>query len=237
MGSQWTADLGRSVELRDGTSDRQVWADTFTGRYHLPPADMPAPSTVLDLGANIGLTAAHYKTLWPEAEVVAVEMDEDCAEVARRNAPGVEVHVHAVAAQSGWGWYDASVLAEAFTFVRDGDGPVEPQGILGPQHGVEDGRRRLVPAFTLRQTIRQRFCEHLVPDDCLLDFLKLDIEGEEWAILADPVWAPFVRHLVVELHGDGTSAELVADAVALLEAAGMQARHHPPHPQAVYAWR
>ncbi len=234
--AQMTADLGRPVLLRRDTSDRQVWADTFTGRYHLPPDDMPAPSTVLDVGANIGLTAAHYRALWPTAQIVAVEMDADCADLARQNAPGVDIQCHAVSALGGWGWFNTTARAEAYTFVRGGAGRIEPQGILGPQHGMAAEGRKLVDSFTLRQTIRRSF---MVPDNGPLDFLKLDVEGEEWALFAAPSWADLVRHMVVELHAldAATTAELVISAIDRLTAIGFEARHHPPHPQSVYAWR
>lgn len=223
----WTPALGREVCVREGTSDRQVWADTFNGLYHVPPDDMPAPATVLDVGANIGLTAAHYRALWPAAQVVAVEMDEACAALAVENAPGVEVRCHAVSGRGGWGWYDDTQRAEAFAFTRGGQGEVRqvPTGVVG---------KRLVSSYTLRQVIRRSF---MVPDHApMLDFLKLDVEGEEWSLFAHGSWAPLVRHVLVELHGEGGSEDLVARAIDDLHVLGFTARPHPPHPQAVYAW-
>lgn len=224
----WTPDLGREVCVREGTSDRQVWSDVFSGRYHLPPSDMPQPPTsVLDVGANIGLTAAHYKRLWPAAQVVAVEMDEACAALAEENAPGVEVRCHAVSGRGGWGSYDPLVRAEAFQFTRGGQGE-----LLQP---AELPNRWIVSSYTLRQVIRRSF---MIPDHGLLDFLKLDVEGEEWALFKHGAWAPLVRHLLVEVHDVGaglSSPTLVAAACQQLDALGFDASHHPPHPQAVYA--
>jgi FkbM family methyltransferase len=212
---QYTGDLGRDVLLREEGSDRQVWADTFTGCYHWPPDWMPAPSTVLDLGANIGLTAAHYKTCWPWARVVAVEMDEESAALAKRNAPLVEVRTHAVSAVGGWGSYDPNRLAEAFSF--------SPGDTAG----------KLVSSYTLRQTILRTFGRRGV------DFVKMDVEGAEWSIFAHPNWAHLVRCLLVELHAPNneSSADLVALAVGVLREIGFEAAWHPPHPQSVFAWK
>jgi hypothetical protein len=54
------AELGTTVTLRPGTSDVRVLDDTFAGRFHLPPPDVEAPELVVDLGANIGTTMAHF---------------------------------------------------------------------------------------------------------------------------------------------------------------------------------
>jgi FkbM family methyltransferase len=220
MDRQFTPALGRHVLLRPGTSDRQVWADTFTGLYHVPPADMPKPETVLDLGANIGLTAAHYSEMWPFAAVVAVEMDEACADLAEMNAPDTTVRRHAVSGEGGWGTYDPAVRAEAYAFTRR----------IGQDPEAAEGRR--VHSHTLQQVILREFGEGGV------DFVKMDVEGEEWALFeVGDTWAPLVRHLLVELHGAGGSPALLVGAITALERLGLRACHLLPHPQAVYAWR
>lgn len=204
--------------LRLDGSDRQVWADTFTGLYHLPPPEMAVPSTVLDLGANIGLTAAHYRALWPDAQIVAVEMDEENAAIARLNFPG-SVLRYAVGGHSGWRVYSNAPRAEAYAV-----GEPLPTYVY-----LTEGESRVMGS---------RLYDLLaVFDDRQCDFVKMDVEGAEWEVFGDDQWVPFVRHLLVELHGDGDSVALVERAVSALRHLGFEARHHPPHPQAVYAWR
>jgi FkbM family methyltransferase len=209
----YTPHIGREVWLREGNeSDERIWADTFTGLYHVPPDSMPTPATVLDLGANIGLTAAHYQYLWPQAQVVAVEMDAECCALARRNAPGVNIRSHAVSARGGWGSYDPNVRADARSFR-----PADRSG-------------NLMASYTLRQVILRSFGHRV-------DFVKMDVEGAEWGIMDLASWAPLVRFLLVELHGKGPGPDLIACAVERLHALGFYAAPHLPHPQAVRAWR
>lgn len=203
----------------------------MTGKYHVPELDF-VPERIVDAGANIGLTAAHYAKLWPDAQIVAVEMDADNCEMIRRNAPTVEVKNYAVSATGGWGTYDPSDEAEAYSF-----------RIRGP-------RGNAVSSYRLRQIIRCNFTEGAV------DFLKLDIEGEEWAILnhdltAERPWNPLVTSLLVELHernalappsgpwpeGRDGPSPLLAAAVPLLEALGYQATPRLDHPASVFAVR
>lgn len=168
---------------------------------------MPIPSTVLDLGANIGLTAAHYRYLWPGAKIVAVEMDPGNADLARANAPDVVVREEAVAAEKGVAVYDDR--AEEWAYA------------LG------EGEGRTVMRRTLRSIVLREFGKGGV------DFVKMDVEGEEWALFEQArEWGPLVRHLLVELHGPQT----VGHAVRLLEAGGFLALPHVAHPAAVFAW-
>ncbi len=208
--------LGRNVVVREETSDRQVLADTFTGLYHCPPYEI-APETVLDLGANIGLTAAHYAVLWPAAMIVAVEMDEESADLASVNAPNVVVLTEAVSSSGGIGTYNPDVRAEAFQF--------NPRGKEG----------KPVTSRTLWQIAFGAF-----PDGCV-DFCKMDVEGAEWGIIASPSWAPLVCSLLVELHPVGDMPDdsdwLVTRAVDLLDSAGFDAERYARHPRSVWATR
>src|SRR5436305_882928 len=66
---------GWSVTIRRGSSDAEVVWETFSGKFHLPPSDL-WPRTIWDLGANIGLTVAHFAVLYPEARLIGVELDD-----------------------------------------------------------------------------------------------------------------------------------------------------------------
>jgi len=64
---------GRCVELRSGTTDSVVAVATFAGRFHLPPPALSVIGSIWDIGANVGLTTAHFAELYAGAQVVAVE--------------------------------------------------------------------------------------------------------------------------------------------------------------------
>lgn len=198
-----------------------MWADTFTGLYHLPPDGFAVPATVLDLGANIGLVAAHYQALWPDAQVVAYEMDHDSAVLARMNAPGVQVVEAAVGTWTGEGHYDPSVLSEAFA--------------LSARRGDEGWPR--VQVKTLPAIVSYHFGITGV------DLVKMDIEGGEWDLLKAAIqfevlsFRDCVGAVICELHGDGGSVELVREACRLFDAVGYQAAWTGRHPQAVWAVR
>lgn len=206
MERRFTPALGREVFLREGNSDQEVWDATFVHQYHVPPVDI-SPKTVLDLGANIGLTAAHYKALWPEAHVVAVEMDEECADLILLNAPECEVHICAVSGEGDTGFYDSSLWSSNFAFGETGD--------------------KQVGSLTLTEIL----------DGQPVDFVKMDVEGAEWDVLEHGDWARHVKTLLVELHGERSDTVLRSLALFALERLGFTATHHKIHPRSVWATR
>lgn len=200
------------VYLRPNTQDGQSWVDIAQGRYHVPPDWMPPPETVLDLGANIGLAAIHYRALWPTAEILGVEMDAGNVAMAQRNAEGIEIVHAAVAADGGSGHYDSSGASNAF---RLGTGSTPVSLVTMPELVARMGGR--------------------------VDFCKIDIEGSEWHLLEHAAsWAPDVRALLVELHaptGDWPTSYEAEDAEVLLTAVGYHVNRHWRHPKAYFAWR
>ena len=75
------------VLLRPGTDDLQRAHEVFVKEHHLPPPDLDRTTlrVIWDLGASVGLTAAHFAARFRDAWVVAVEADPDAAELCRAN--------------------------------------------------------------------------------------------------------------------------------------------------------
>lgn len=175
---------GRAVWIRPGTTDAAVLWDTFRGRYHLPQAgDSDAVRVIWDLGANIGLTAAHLATVFPRAQLLAVELDADNASLARRNlAP----------------WADRCEVLEAAVWVDDGEvryasTPHEEWGAHVVAADAGGGALATSRAVSLNTLLGRG----PVP----VDYVKMDIEGAEKPVLSSHTeWAAEVRQIKVEVH-------------------------------------
>lgn len=96
---QYIEQLKKDIWYRPGTKDEVVIKDTFEGLYHMPPV-LIHPKSVLDLGANIGLTMAHYELMWPDAKIVGYEMDVDNAIIASKNTDSTVIS-YAISKRSG----------------------------------------------------------------------------------------------------------------------------------------
>lgn len=171
---------GREVLVRPGTSDLATLWGTFVYRNHLPPPALGTPLTIWDLGANIGLTMAHFAHCFPQARVLGVELDEDNVALARLN----------VAA-----WGDRCEVVHAAVWPVDQ--VVHYQGWPGGTsnyHVTPTADGVPVRAMSLATLIRERGGP--------VDYLKIDVEGAESSLFRDGTgWADEVRCLKVELHG------------------------------------
>jgi FkbM family methyltransferase len=172
---------GASVHLRPGTTDRQVALDTFARPYHRPPLDIQ-PRLIFDLGANVGLTMADMAVLFPDAQIIGVELDPVNADMARQNVAAFgarcEVITAAVWSDDGTVPYVSRPGAE-WTSVIDRDQLGEPSS----------------------EQVRAVSLNSLLDGRPRVDYVKMDIEGAEKEVLqGDCAWAERVDCINVEAH-------------------------------------
>lgn len=190
---------GQVIHVRPRATDWEVVHSALFGAYHRPPAHLTPLRTILDLGANIGVTVADLAACYPDARILGIELDGDNSELARRNTSRwpdrVEILHGAAWTEDGqisyggdqgeWGFRVAPAMVT-----------VKPETIVGE-----------VPAYSISTLL-----DRLVPDG-QVDYLKMDVEGAEIQLLADGArWADRVRCIKVEVHlpfdVDACSSEL-----------------------------
>jgi FkbM family methyltransferase len=169
--------------------------ETLIGQFHLPPGNM-APLRIWDLGANIGLTAIHFASLYREARITAVEAEPGLAEIARLNAKPYGGRVEII---------EAAVW------------PVRQSLCFSVQHGDEYGGKVTESQSDIQ--VAGIPLNELMAEDQQVDYLKMDIEGAEARVLRESTqWARKVGCIKVEVHGDYTVDACRAD----LERLGFQ---------------
>jgi FkbM family methyltransferase len=173
--------LGGAPLLCRASQDVWTFKSTFLDRFHLPPRPLPENATILDLGSNVGYTVAHLAFLHPSARVVGVELDPRNYELAVQNTarfgPRVQLIHAAVWTKDG-----------EITYTGDQDDAFRVTADADPVHA------RTAPAKRISTIL----------DDCgieRVDYLKMDIEGAEAAILAGPLdWCDRVGSMKIEVH-------------------------------------
>lgn len=178
--------------------DREILAEIFSRYCYRPPFSLSAPK-VLDLGANIGLFSAFSIQELGAMEIVAVEADPANLETLRG-------------------------------FVADHDLPVQ---IVEGFAGTETGRVEFEAGLAANSRIAGPDSETTISvkefDVFALgsfDLAKIDIEGSEWELLADPRFPQLAPVVVMEWHSRGQGD---VDIEAALTAHGYEVHHTNPH--------
>lgn len=196
---------GHAILARSGTSDAQVIYDTFVGKYHLPPVEVQKPVQIVDLGANIGTTMAHLAVLYPEAQILGVELDDENVSLCQSNiAP----------------WSERCAVLHAAIWPEDGTTRyrLEHGNEYGARVVMDTSSSHIVKAISLNSILAQ-----LGRD---IDYLKMDIEGAEQGVLrAHNEWAERVRAINVEVHPPYSLEACLRD----LRALDFEARTMPSH--------
>jgi FkbM family methyltransferase len=153
-------------------SIREVW---FDEAYRLP---FEEPSgTLLDLGANIGLTSVWLAKKYPIERVIAVEPDRTNAILARRNlslnAIKSEVLEAAIGPHEGTVGFESSPVSNL--------GRVSEKGLP-------------VPMITVDTILEKSACPKLA-------LVKIDIEGSEQQLFDGPTgWLDCTDAIIIEFH-------------------------------------
>jgi len=153
-------------------SIREVW---FDEAYRLPFED---PSgTLLDLGANIGLTSVWLAKKYPIGRVIAVEPDSNNAALARRNlqlnAIQSEVFEAAIGPQEGTARFEFSNISNL--------GKLSEKGVQ-------------VAMITVDTILEKSACPKL-------GLVKIDIEGGEQQLFDGSLdWLKRTNAIIIEFH-------------------------------------
>jgi FkbM family methyltransferase len=169
------------VWLRGATTDRKVFDEVFLQQVYAPYAAAigraDRPPVLVDLGANIGLSALFLHRALEFAQVIAIEPDYGNLQVLRRNLLANRVPVEAVQAFAGGERGYAQLLDAGF-------------GAWGLRMGAasEDG----IPVLPLTE---------IIPEVAGGAVLKCDIEGAERHLFPRiAAWDARVRFVILELH-------------------------------------
>ena len=193
-----------SVVLEHRSPDVLAFDEVFRQRlYAVPPeveqglAALGRPPVVVDLGGNIGLVGAWFRARWPAARIHAVEPEP-------RNARMLEATISGNGASDAWDMVRACAgVAEGTARFAAGDYATSHVLAEGEAGGIE---MPVIDAFGLLADA---------------DLVKIDIEGAEWDILADPRMRDLrARGLVLEYHAHlcpdddphGAAPRLLGDA-------------------------
>jgi len=174
--------LNYSIRINDRLNFYVLYKDVFVNRIYHFESVRPDP-LILDCGSNIGMTILYFKHVYPRARIVAFEPDPRVFPYLEENVKlndvsDVQLLEAAVAGREGRLRLYSDGKYGSFLSEKEGD--QVPEGWLECE----------VPSVRLRDYLSEP-----------VDFLKMNIEGAEWEVLADSEeQLSQVREMVIEYH-------------------------------------
>lgn len=193
-----TGERGQAnIRLREGTSDWMTFDQVFVDEdydlrslprygdvvraYRAIRASGKAP-LIVDLGANIGLSALYFSLTWPDARIVAVEPDAENFALLSANvaqSPSIEPRCAAAASSTG----SLAIL----------DPGADKNAVRTAT--AASGKGPTVDAVPVSAIVQAR------AGDCAPFIAKIDIEGAEAELFsANLEWIDAFPLIVIELH-------------------------------------
>ena len=169
--------LGGTIRFIDPAEFLHGVKEIFVDELYRQPLS-PSPY-IIDCGANIGLSIIYIKTHYPGASILAFEPDD-------QNFQLLEQNVHS------YGFKDVALRKEA-VWIKDTQLNFASSGSMSSHISEEGGTgTKMVNAIRLRDYL-----------DRPVDFLKIDIEGAEYAVLGDiKDRLSVVKNMFLEYHGN-----------------------------------
>lgn len=169
--------------------------------------------TIIDAGANIGLSVLYWKKLYPEASIIAFEPDEEVYSVLERNIQENELTGVKLINKGIWN------IDDTLNFTADGsDG--------GRISHNTDKQNKKINVTRLEPYLKNG----------PIDFLKIDIEGAETVVLEDCKNSlGSVKNIFVEYHSFVSEEQTLDNILTILKRAGFRIyiEHvgvYSPHP-------
>ena len=173
--------LEHPFEIRDNPFDYATFEEVLLRRTY-DISFTAKPTSIIDGGANIGLTSIFFASRFPNARIVSIEPEEGNFELLKKNAaPYKNITPLKGGVWSHHTWLeisDASAGNNAFTVTEQ-------------QTPTKDS----IEAFGISELMQQHDWERI-------DVVKLDVEGSEKEIFSGgyEYWLPKTKVLIVEMH-------------------------------------
>ncbi len=164
--------------LRMRAEDFFTYGEIFVLREYDFAAPEPV-TAVIDAGANIGLSSAFFASRYPRAKIIALEPEAENFALLQKNAAPYE-----------------NIFAERAALWREETSLriLSPGGCTEFQVTEESGEGQTVAAVTVGEIMRRH-------NIARVSVLKVDIEGAEREVFADPsAWLERVDFVAVETH-------------------------------------
>jgi FkbM family methyltransferase len=171
-----------SVKINDGRNYYIMYKDIFVNKiYHFN--SLAASPRIIDCGSNIGMSIIYYKYLYPAARIIAFEPDPTILpylkyNISKNNLTDVELVEAGVSSKS----CDMELVSDSVcgSYLEN----------TNKINNLDELKKFTVKCVRLRDYLTDP-----------VDFLKMNIEGAEWEVLADcEDKLALINEMIIEYH-------------------------------------
>lgn len=204
-------DIGHSrFDITDAASFLASYNEIFVDKIYKFDTDIDIP-TIIDCGANLGVSVMYFKSLYPNAILTAVEADPAIFSVLSDNINRANLG-------------NVTLINRAVSGTHD--------DVLFNIEGADGGRVYAYDEAKATQRVQAITLDDLITGP--VDFLKIDIEGAETAALAACSKLSKVKEAFIEYHSFSDDRQSLAEILSILSDAGfrylIQTQHCSPRP-------
>jgi FkbM family methyltransferase len=191
--------LGKPFEYADFASFKFIHEELFQTEIYKFHTNNSTPY-IIDAGANIGLSIVYFKTLYPNAEIVAFEPDDHIFKILQKNVASFQFENIKLIKKGLW---NEETTLSFFS-----------EGADGGRIATAEDNKKLIQIETVRL---REFLNRPV------DFLKIDIEGAETTVLTDCIdLLSNVERVFVEYHSFVYEPQNLHTLLSTLSTAGFR---------------
>jgi FkbM family methyltransferase len=164
------------------------------------------PQTIIDAGANIGLSTLYFKSLSSDAKIIALEPDSANLEIAKNNVSRNKLKFVSFIGGALWPTKRSLNIVTDFRDKRSWS------------LRVEESMKGAIEAFTPNE-LYEKF-------EGKVDLFKIDIEGAEKELFSDQAdlkWLSATKAIAIEIHEEVSSKEGI---INILQANGFNLNFH-----------
>ncbi len=176
------------VYCRPGSSDGWILNQIFLLENYSCLSDIEASGLILDLGGNVGHSAAYLLSRFPTAELISVEPDKENFALLQRTVAPFGSRARAIC---------SGVWSEPCGLVMDEEAYEDASRECSRRVRVaKEGEIPLLQAVNVASLLESSGHERIL-------LLKVDIEGSEREVFgpSSAAWIDRVDNIVIELHG------------------------------------
>ena len=200
---------GYKIKYTDSASLGMDYKNIFINKIYDFKTDNLRPF-IIDGGGCIGVSVLYFKRIYPESQIIVFEPDSEISSILRFNLENNNIQ-------------DVTVI-ESELSETDGECSFLPDGVDGGK--IAPASTKGLDASQLKTIKLEKLSKYITQP---VDFLKLNIEGQELAVLAELEQHEKLRlieKMVIEYHGWTEEKQKLGDILNLLDRNGFRYMLH-----------